>query len=136
MRISRIPIAIAALMALPLTAQVVIVSAKNPLSKLTKDQVSQIFLGQAKTFYTGGQAVPLDLPEGSDLRKAFYQTVLNKNPAQMKAYWSKMEFSGSGQAPKALSADEIVKLVAENPKYIGYVDAGAVTPAVKTVFTP
>lgn len=136
MRISRIPLFAAALLALPVTAQVVIVSAKNPLSKLTKDQVSQIFLGQAKTFYTGGQAVPLDLPEGSDLRKTFYQTVLNKSPAQMKAYWSKMEFSGSGQAPKMLSAEEIVKLVAENPKFIGYVDASAVTPAVKAVFTP
>lgn len=53
----------------------------------------------------------------------------------MKAYWSKLEFSGNGRAPQALSATEIVKLVAENPKYIGYVDAGAATASVKVVFT-
>jgi ABC-type phosphate transport system substrate-binding protein len=122
-------------LALPAQAQVVIISAKNPISKLTKDQVAQIFLGQAKTFYTGGMAEPLDLPEASDLRKDFYQKALNKPPAQMKAYWSKMEFSGSAHAPKALSSAEVVKLVSENPKYIGYVDASAVNAGVKVVLT-
>jgi ABC-type phosphate transport system substrate-binding protein len=129
-------LALAAMLALPAQAQVVILSTKNPISKLTKEQVSQIFLGQAKTFYTGGQAEPLDLPEGIDVRNAFYQKTLNKPSAQMKAFWSKMEFSGSAHAPKALSAAEVVKLVASNPKYIGYVDASAVTPEVKVVFTP
>ena len=123
-------------LALPMQAQVVILSAKNPISKLTKEQVSQIFLGQAKTFYNGGQAEPLDLPEGIDIRNAFYQKTLNKPSAQMKAFWSKMEFSGSGHAPKALSAAEVVKMVASNPKYIGYVEASSVTPEVKVVFTP
>jgi len=123
-------------LALPAHAQVVIVSAKNPISKLSKEQVSQIFLGQAKTFYTGGQAEPLDLPDGTETRNAFYQKTVNKPAAQMKAFWAKMEFSGNAHAPKALSAAEVVKLVASNPKYIGYVDLSAVTPDVKVVFTP
>lgn len=124
------------LLGFPLSAQtVVIISAKNPISKLTKDQVSQIFLGQARTFYTGGQAEPLDLPEASELRKDFYDKALSKSPAQMKAHWSKLSFSGQGQPPKALTAAELVKLVAENPKYIGYVDAAAVTSGVKVVLT-
>jgi ABC-type phosphate transport system substrate-binding protein len=122
-------------LALPAQAQVVIISAKNPLSKLTKEQVAQIFLGQAKTFITGGQAIPLDQPDGSELRKEFYQKATGKAPAQMKAYWSKMEFSGNARAPQALSAAEVVKLVSENPKYIGYVDASAVTAGVKVVLT-
>lgn len=122
--------------ALPAQAQVVIVSAKNPISKLTKEQVAQIFLGQSHTFITGGAAEPVDQAETSDLRKDFYQKALNKPPAQMKAYWSKMEFSGSGRAPKALAnSAEVVKLVAENPKYIGYVEADAVNAGVKVVLT-
>jgi ABC-type phosphate transport system substrate-binding protein len=124
-------------LALPAQAQVVIISAKNPITKLTKDQVAQIFLGQAKTFITGGMAEPIDLPETSELRKDFYQKALNKPPAQMKAYWSKLEFSGAGHAPRALAnSAEVVKLVAENPKYVAYVDAAAVTPAVKVVLMP
>jgi hypothetical protein len=43
--------------------------------------------------------------------------------------------SGNAQPPQALSSAEIVKLVSENPKYIGYVDASAVTPGVKVVLT-
>jgi len=121
----------------PLTAQtVVIISTKNPVSKLTKEQVAQIFLGQAHTFVTGGTVEPLDQLEGSDLRRDFYQKALNKPPAQMKVYWSKMEFSGTGRAPKALATSaEVVKLVAENPKFIGYVEAGAVNASVKVVLT-
>jgi ABC-type phosphate transport system substrate-binding protein len=117
-------------------AQVVIVSAKNPISKLTKEQVAQLFMGQSHTFITGGQAEPLDLEDGSELRKAFYLKVLNKPPAQMKAFWSKLEFSGNARAPKALKSADMLKLVSENPKFVGYVDAAAVTPAVKVVFTP
>jgi len=130
-------IACLALSAMPMFAQtVVIISAKNPVSKLTKEQVAQIFLGQARTFVTGGMAEPVDLAEGSELRKDFYQKALNKPPAQMKAYWSKMEFSGSGTAPKALATSaEVVKLVSENPKYVGYVEAAAVNAGVKIVLT-
>lgn len=115
---------------------VVIVSAKNPISKLTREQTAQIFLGQARTFITGGAAEALDLPESSDLRKDFYLQAINKSPAQMKAYWSKLEFSGTGRAPRSLpSPAEVVKLVGENPRYVGYVDAASVNPSVKVVLT-
>ncbi len=118
-------------------AQVVLViSSKSPISKLTPDMVSQIFLGQAKTFYTGGQAEPLDQLEGSPLRKDFYEKVTGKSPAQLKAYWSKLTFSGKAQPPLALADSKaVIKLVAENPKYIGYVDKAAVDASVKVVLT-
>lgn len=115
---------------------VVIISSKNPISKLTADQVSQIFLGQAKTFHTGGMAEPIDLSEDSALRKDFYEKALGKNPAQLKAYWSRMTFSGKAQPPQALpNSQAVVKKVAENPRYIGYVDKGDVDASVKVVLT-
>ena len=116
---------------------VVIISAKNPISKLSADQVSQIFLGQAKTFYSGGQAEPLDLPEGIASRSDFYQKITGKNAAQIKAHRAKLSFSGAGQAPQILSdLPAMVKRVAENPKYIGYVDKSAVDGSVKVVLAP
>jgi len=116
---------------------VVIISAKNPISKLNVEQVSQIFLGQAKTFYSGGQAEPLDLPEGAAVRNDFYQKCTNKNAAQLKAHRAKLTFSGAGQAPQTLSdAAAMVKRVAENPKFIGYVDKSAVDASVKVVLAP
>jgi len=116
---------------------VVIISSKNPISKLTPDQVSQIFLGQAKTFYSGGMAVPVDQTEGAAARHEFYQKVAGKSPAQLKAYWSKLTFSGNAQPPLVLADDQaVVKKVAENPKYIGYVDKAAVDGSVKVVLAP
>ena len=116
---------------------VVIISAKNPISKLSADQVSQIFLGQTKTYYTGAMAEPVDGAEGAAARNDFYQKVLGKNASQLKAHWSKLSFSGKGQPPKALANDqEVVKFVAANPKFIGYVDKAAVDASVKVVLAP
>ena len=128
----------AALLALPAQAQaVVIISAKNPISKLTSDQVSQIFLGQSKTFYSGGQAEPLDLAEGAAARNDFYQKVTGKNAAQLKGYWAKLTFSGKAQPPQVLAdSHAAVKKVAENPKYIAYVDKAAVDASVKVGLVP
>ncbi|HJW43826.1 MAG TPA: hypothetical protein VJ463_05195 [Geothrix sp.] len=123
-----------------LTAQaqvVVIISTKNPISKLTPDQVSQIFLGQAKTFYTGAMCEPLDLAEGAGARNEFYQKVTGKNAAQLRAHWSKLTFSGKAQPPQALANPQaVVKMVADNPKFIGYVDKAAVDASVKVVLAP
>lgn len=116
---------------------VVILSAKSPISKLTSDQVSQIFLGQSKTYYTGAMAEPVDSAEGAATRSEFYQKVLGKNAAQLKAHWAKLSFSGAGQPPKALADDKaVVKLVAENPKYVGYVDKASLDASVKVVLAP
>lgn len=139
MRLSQIALLATSLTAATaLSAQVVVItSAKNSLSKLTADQVSQIFLGQSVTFYTGGKAEPLDLAEGSATRSDFYQKVLGKTSVQMNAYWSKQTFSGKGQPPRSVaSAAELIKLVAENPKYLAYVDKSAVDSSVKVVLAP
>ena len=121
--------------ALSLQAQVVvIVSAKNPVTKMTVDQVTQIFLGQSSTFITGGKAEPLDLADRDAARAEFCNKILGKSPAQVKAHWSKQAFSGKGQPPASMgSAAEMVSKVAENPKYIGYVEKSAVTGSVKVL---
>jgi ABC-type phosphate transport system substrate-binding protein len=122
----------------PAEAQVVvIISSKNPITKLTADQVSQIFLGQSKTYYTGAMCEPLDLSEGAAARNDFYQKVTGKNAAQLKSHWSKLTFSGKAQPPQALANPQaMVKMVADNPKFIGYVDKAAVDGSVKVVLAP
>ena len=127
------------LLALPLTGAaaaelVVIVSAKNPLASLRVDQVADIFLGQVGRFPDGGDAVALDLGIGSAQRDEFYAKVTAKSPAQVKAYWSKMIFTGRGQPPReASSSAAIRKLVADNPALISYIDRSALDLSVKPV---
>jgi ABC-type phosphate transport system substrate-binding protein len=113
---------------------VVIVSAKNPVTALHPDQVADIFLTQTGRFPDGEQAVALDLPLGSPLRDTFYSTMAGKSPAMMKAYWTKMVFTGRGQPPRELGGSAAVRrMVADNPAMIGYIDRAALDASVKAV---
>jgi ABC-type phosphate transport system substrate-binding protein len=113
---------------------VVIVSAKNPVGTLRADQVAAIFLGQSGRFPGGAEAVPLDQPVGSVLRDDFYLSVAARTPALMKAYWTKMVFTGRGQPPRELASSVAVrKLVADNPAMIAYIDKSALDASVKAL---
>lgn len=113
---------------------VVIVSAKNPVTALRADQVADIFLAQTGRFPGGDEAMALDQPVGTPLRDEFYSKVAAKSPALMKAYWTKMVFTGRGQPPRELPNSAAVrKMVAENPSMIGYIDRSALDASVKTV---
>jgi len=113
---------------------VVIVSAKSPLAALRPDQVADIFLAQTGRFPDGEPAVALDLPLGSPLRDTFYSSMAGKSPAMMKAYWTKMVFTGRGQPPRELANSAAVRrMVADNPSMIGYIDRAALDPSVKAV---
>jgi ABC-type phosphate transport system substrate-binding protein len=113
---------------------VVIVSARNPVNALRTEQVAAIFLGQNGRFPGGAEAIALDLPLGSALRNDFYNTVAARTPALMKAYWTKMVFTGRGQPPRELSGSVAVrKLVADNPAMIAYIDKSALDASVKAI---
>lgn len=113
---------------------VVIVSANNAVGALRADQVADIFLGQNGHFPDGNEATAIDQAIGSPLRDDFYKKVTAKTPALLKAYWTKMVFTGRGQPPReALSSAAVRKLVADNLGMIGYIDKDALDASVKTV---
>ena len=113
---------------------VVIVSARSPVTSLRADQVADIFLGQIANFPSGAEVVALDQRIGSPERDEFYAKVTSKTPPLVKAYWTKMIFTGRGQPPKEVSGSAAIrKMVAENPSLIGYIDRSALDASVKTV---
>jgi ABC-type phosphate transport system substrate-binding protein len=115
---------------------VVIVSARSQVTALRPDQVAAIFLGQLARFPDGAEAVPLDQRVGSPLRDEFYARVTAKTPALLKAYWSKMVFTGRGQPPAELPDSTAVKRkIADNPELIGYIDRSALDGSVRPVLT-
>jgi ABC-type phosphate transport system substrate-binding protein len=115
---------------------VVIVSSKNPLTVLSVDQVSDIFLGKTGNFPDGTAAVPVDQSETSPLRQEFYVKATGKTAQLLKAHWSKMIFTGRGEPPREVTDSAAIrKMVAENPHFIGYVDKSAVDASVKVVLT-
>jgi ABC-type phosphate transport system substrate-binding protein len=113
---------------------VIVVSPQNPTTTLSRSEVSNIFLGKINRFPNGQPAVPIDQPESSQPRKEFYRDVSNKQPADLKAYWSRMIFTGRGQPPMVVDGNEQVKKsLAGRPDGIGYIDRAAVDDSVKVL---
>lgn len=113
---------------------VAVVSARSPVASLNSAQVADIFLGKTSRFPDGSPAMPIDLAEEAPERDRFYAQFTGKSPAQVKAHWSKIIFTGRGQPPRqAASGREARKLVAENPNAIGYIDTSLVDSTVRVL---
>lgn len=113
---------------------VAVVSSKSTVTSLTVAQVADIFLGRMSRFPNGTPAVPVDLSDGSAERDEFYVKVAGKTPAQVKAYWSKIIFTGRGQPPKAVTNDfDVKKYVAANLDAIGYIEEKMVDDSVRVL---
>jgi ABC-type phosphate transport system substrate-binding protein len=105
-----------------------IVVITSPASSLTKEQIADTFLGKNTS------ATPVDLPEASPIRAAFYSKATGKELAQVKAVWARLVFSGKAQPPKEVpDAAAVKKAVAADPKAIGYIDKSAVDDSVKVL---
>ena len=117
--------------AVPACAEtVVIVSKQNPATRMFSEQAAQFFLGKSAMF------TPVDQAEGSPIRADFYHKVADKDPAQVKAIWSKLVFTGKATPPKEYNSNaEVKKAVAADPKAIGYIDKSAVDDSVKVILT-
>ena len=101
---------------------------------LDKDFVSKIYRGEAKTWKDGSAVAPYDLPEDNPARAAFLNDVVHKTPAQAKALWATLMFSGKALPPKAAAMDaEVISAVATNKNAIGYVSAPPASAFVKVI---
>jgi len=97
---------------------------------LTKDQVSDIFLGKSQTM------TPVDQVDSAPIRADFYKRATGRDLAQVKALWSRLAFSGKGTPPKELADSAAVKkAVAADSKAVGYIDKSAVDASVKVLYT-
>lgn len=117
--------------AVPAMAEVVaVVGAASSQATMTKDEVANVFTGKSSAL------TPIDQPESAPVRAEFYKKVADKDPAQAKALWAKLVFTGKATMPKeAADSAAVKKAVAANPKAIGYIEKSAVDATVKVVFT-
>ena len=113
-----------------------IVHPSNTETQLTLDQAQQIYLGRLTALPRGGKIKAVEQKDGSPTKEKFYATVLKKDAAQMRSYWSKLIFSGQGVPPAVAGDDGDVKnWVARNSNGLGYVDSAVVDSSVKVLLT-
>lgn len=111
----------------------VIVNKSVPASSINKAKLLDIYSLTTKSWDNGSKIVLTDQKNDNTVKSKFYGYI-GKSNADLKKVWMRMQLTGAGFAPEALSSDEeIVRKVASTPGAIGYVSQGAVTDDVKVV---
>jgi len=111
----------------------VIVNPSNPVSSISREDVSRIFLKKTTKFSDGRGASPADLPANSPTRESFSKDIHGKSSSAVDAYWQQLIFSGRDIPPAQKSEGGVLEFVRSNGNAIGYVSAGADTAGVKVI---
>lgn len=122
-----------------ISAQAELVVVANPTSgieRLTHEEVVNIYLGRYRLLPSGSSADPIDLAPDSPLRERFYRHLVNKNLAEINAYWARLVFSGKTRPPRIIDdSDAALRHVAAHPAALAYVDRARADRRVKIVFS-
>jgi ABC-type phosphate transport system substrate-binding protein len=113
----------------------VVVNASNPIVRLTRDQVSRIFLRKVTLWDNRQPVLPVDQTADSPVRRAFTRQIHQRTIASVQTWWQQQTFAGVGVAPPERSSDaEVLEYIRRYPNAIGYVRAGiAVGSGIKTI---
>ena len=105
-------------------AEIVLVTAMDSaIEALSRDEAEQLYLGRRATLSARGALILLDLPSGP-VRDQFYRLLTGKNPSQIRAYWSRMVFTGRALPPtESANVSDAHRILLENPNAIAYLPA-------------
>ena len=112
----------------------VVVGSNSAITTTDLNELKRVYSGKSKSL--GGVTVsPINQKEGA-ITDTFNREVLNKSSTQVKAYWSKLIFTGKGTPPKEVSGDaEVIAAVSSEATAVGYIDSSSVTDSVKVILS-
>lgn len=115
-------------------AEVLIVAgAQSRLPELEHGTLEQLYLGRTRNLEDGTPVLLTDLPAGA-LRDEFYRKLTGKNPAQIRAHWSRMVFTGRALPPQeAATVKELLQWLEANPNRIGYLAPADADPRLRVL---
>ena len=113
----------------------VIVHRSNPMSLISREELSALFMKKVGQWRHGVDALPADQSPGSQIREEFSRAVHGKNTAYVIRYWHRLIFAGRGIPPKEVNGDEAaIEFVRTHRGAISYVSRETTLPAdVKTI---
>lgn len=115
---------------------VLIANPKSGIAHLSQDDVTNIYLGRYRRLASGVTAEPIDQPADSSLKARFYRQLVDKNLAEISAYWARLVFSGKTRPPRVVAnEEEAVQFVSRNVDALAYVDKARVDGRVSIVFS-
>lgn len=115
---------------------VVVMAASGGVRELSREAVINIFLGRYRQLPSGQLAKPLDLLPADPLRERFYRKLVDKNPAEISAYWTRLIFSGKTSPPEIVaSVPELIKQLNNTPGAIAYLERSQLDERLRVVLS-
>lgn len=111
----------------------VVASKDSQITQLSREDVAELFLGKRK-YSNDFPVTPIDSKD-EKLRDRFYLEVTEMSNIRIKAYWSRIVFSGQGRPPREASITEAGSRLINEPGTLTYLPADQVTPDMKIVFS-
>lgn len=117
-------------------AEIAIIANKaSPLTVVKASDIQRVYLGKTQKI-DGTSVTPINQTKNTSLSGTFNKVVLNKSSNQVKAYWSKLIFTGKGTPPQELNNDiEVINAVRNDANAIGYIDANLADDSVNVILT-
>jgi ABC-type phosphate transport system substrate-binding protein len=102
----------------------VVVNKANPVSSLTRAELSAIFMRRVRSWPDGTEIRPVDHRVDTGVRERFSRAVHGKSVAYVIRYWQRLIFAGRGIPPPAVqSGAAVMAVVSAHRGAIGYIDA-------------
>lgn len=116
--------------------EIVVIGHPDNAATLDKETLQRLFTGRSNNLINGNAAVPLNLSDQQSLRSQFDEKALGRSSSQVKAFWSKLVFTGKGTPPKEVNSEsEMINLISSTPNLIGYISATTDTTGVKVLMS-
>ncbi|WP_374403312.1 hypothetical protein [Niveibacterium sp.] len=106
----------------------IVVRADSALTSLTRDEAYAMFVLDQRRDY-----ITYDLPDTDPAREVFYLHLAGKNLAMMRGLRARLVFSGLAKPPRQLNAAELIHILQQDPKAIGYLPTDLVPPGVRVL---
>jgi ABC-type phosphate transport system substrate-binding protein len=112
----------------------VMVNEANPVSSLSREELSDLFLKKKSIWPDGSLVLPVDQLEETEVREAFNREIHRKSGSAVRAYWQQRIFSGRDVPPPEKETDaNVIVYVRRNRGAIGYISANSPAAGGKIV---
>jgi ABC-type phosphate transport system substrate-binding protein len=112
----------------------VIVSVSNPVTALSKRELSYLFLKKQMVWSDKQLVLPVDQGDAAPVRRAFSMGIHGKSISAVKSYWQQRIFSGREVPPPELGSNaEVTAYVKAHPGAVGYLSERPTDSGVKLI---
>ena len=109
---------------------VVVVHESNPMTSITRDELSKVFLKKITVWRNKQPVVVGDQADKSPVRLQFTRSIHRREITSVQSYWQQQIFAVLAVPQQVRASDsEVLAFVAGNPSAVGYVSTATSLPA-------